>query len=160
MPDPSSATMIYQMKPLKERSPFKIYVEQLTVANLAAFDTAWATFKIATNGITLGVFRDEKVLIYDNFISGLIPTEEFARRENKLLIRYTGDTSGSQHRVELPAPAMDLLTSETGDANFIVLNDADVMQIFVSEFEQLAKSPLDGSEAVTIQSVQYVGRNL
>ena len=99
-------------------------------------------------------------MIYDTFVSGLMPTDEFARRENKLLIRYSGDTTGSKHRVELPAPDMSVLTSETGDANFIVLADAGVMAAFVTAWEQIARSPLDGDEAVTINSIQYVGRNL
>lgn len=160
MPDPSHATMVFQCKPRKETSPFKIFVTQLTVANLAAFDTAWATFKTSVIAITLGVHKSDKVLVYDTPISGLLPTSEFARRENKLLIRYSGDTTGSKHRVEMPGPDMDVLTSETGDANFIVLADAGVMAAFVTQFEALAKSPLDGSEAVSIDSVQYVGRNL
>ncbi len=160
MPDPSHATMIFQMKPQKETSPFKIFVEQLTVANLAAFDTAWATFKTAVIAITLGQHKNDKVLVYDTFISGALPSDEFARRENKLLIRYSGDTTGSKHRVEMPAPDMSVLTSETGDANFIVLADASVMATFVTQFEGLAKSPEDGSEAVSINSIQYVGRNL
>ncbi len=160
MPDPSSATMNFQMKPRTETSPLKIYVEQLTVANLAAFDTAWATYVAAVVAITLGQHKNNKVLVYDTFISGALPSSEWARRENKLLIRYSGDTSGSKHRTECPAPDMGVLTSETGDGNFIVLADASVMATFVSEFEALAKSPLDGSEAVSIDSIQYVGRNL
>lgn len=160
MPQPSFATQTFQMLPIKETSPFKIYVEQLTVANLAQFDTDWASFKAATAAISLGVLKSENVAVYDNFISGSLPSDNFARRENKLLIRYRGASSGSKFRVEMPAPDNSVLTFETGDANFVTLADAGVMATFVVAFQLLAKSPDDGSEAILIDSVQYVGRNL
>ncbi len=156
----SHGTMIFQMVPIKERSNFKIYTNEIDVADLAAWLTDWGNLKTSTQAITLGVLAQERVAIYDTFISGAIPTDMFARRENKLLIRYTGDTAGTKHRVELPAPDNSVLTFETGDGNFVVLADAGVMAAFVADFETLARSPLDGDENVTIQSIQYVGRNL
>lgn len=160
MADPSNASMIFQMIPIKERSNFKIFTNQLTAANLVAWNADWATLKTTTQAITLGILAHERVQIYDTLISGAMPTDNFARRENKLLIRYTGDTTGSKHRMELPGPDNSVLTFETGDGNFVVLADAGVMAAFVTAFEVIAASPLDGDESVTIQSVQYVGRNL
>lgn len=157
---PSNATMIFQMKPVKETSPFKIYTNQIDAADLAAWLVDWGALKTATQAITLGELQKERVVIYDTFLSGALPASEFARRENKLLIRYTGNTTGDKFSVELPAPDMGVLTSETGDANFIVLADGAGMAAFVAAFEQLARSPSDDAENVTIQSVQYVGRNL
>jgi hypothetical protein len=106
------------------------------------------------------VQRQEKVLIYDTFISGLLPVSNFARRELKLLLRYQGDVTGDIFTLEIPTPDLAALTMETGDANFVNLADAGVMAQFVTDFVALARSPVDDTETVTILSAQVVGRNL
>jgi len=160
MASPSNATMTFQMLPINEKSPFKIYTNEIDAADLAAWLTDWGALKTATVAITLGVLAHERVVIYDTPLTAGLPASNFARRENKLLIRYIGDTLGEKYSVELPAPDNVALTFESGDANFVVLADAGVMATFVGAFETLARSPRDGDETVTIQSIQYVGRNL
>ncbi len=160
MAQTSQASMVFQMKPAQERSNFNIHTNQIDAADLAAWLVDWGALKTATVAITLGVLAHERVKIYDTQFGTGLPASNFARRENKLLIRYTGDTSGDKFSAELPAPDNVALTFETGDANFVVLADAGVMATWVAAFELLARSPEDGDENVTIQSVQYVGRNL
>ncbi len=160
MAQTSQASMVFQMLPIKERSNFNIHTNQIDAVDLAAWLVDWGDLKTATVAITLGVLAHERVKIYDTLLSGALPSSNFARRENKLLIRYTGDTTGDKFRAELPAPDNSVLQFETGDANFVVLADGGVMATWVAAFELLARSPDDGDENVTITSVQYVGRNL
>ncbi len=160
MAENSWTSMVFQMVPIKERSNLNIAVNQIDAANLATFLTQWGAMKTATEAITLGVLAHERVKIYDTQLGTGFPTDMFARRENKLLISYQGDTTGSKHKLEMPAPDNSVLSFETGDANFVVLADAGVMAAWVTAFEAMARSPVDGDENVTVLSAKYVGRNL
>lgn len=156
----SSANLTIQTIVKKERSKFNIPSYQIDVANLATWLTGWGTLKTASAAICAGVIRHEKVLIYDTALDANIPTDGFARRELKLLLRYQGDTSGEIYRSEFPCPDLDVLTFESGDANYVVMADAGVMAAFISAWEAIARSPEDESETVTILDIHVVGRNL
>ncbi len=160
MAENSWGSLVFQMVPVKERSNFNVAMNQIDAANLAAWLVQWGNLKTSVAAITLGVLAHERVKIYDTQLGTGYPTDMFARRENKLLISYQGDTLGKKFTVELPSPDNSVLTFETGDANFVVLADAGVMAAFVTDFEAIARSPEDGDETVTMLSAKYVGRNL
>ena len=155
----SKAIVNIQSKVQKERSPFIVPSYQMTAANFDAWHTAWGTLKGAAAAICAGILRDEITQAQDLLLDATIPTDNYARRELKLLIRYRSNTSGKDFRSEFPCPDLSVLTFETGDANFVVLADGGVMAAFVGAYEAFARSP-DNAENVTIQSVQVVGRNL
>lgn len=160
MVDGSKATVNIQSIVVKERSPFSTPTYQLTAANLVAWDALWVTLKAAIVGICAGTVRDEDVLIYDTLLDSGMPITNYARRELKLIIRYTGDTTGDLFKAEFPCPKMSVLIMESGDANFVQLADAGLMATFVTAWEALARSPKDELETVTVQSAQVVGRNI
>lgn len=133
---------------------------QIDAANLGTWLTQWGTFKSATDAICAGTLRHEKISIYDTFLSAVIPTDNFARRELKLLISYQGDSTGRRWTMEFPCPQLDVLTMETGDANYVNLADAGVMAAWVSAFVDIARAPDDDTETVTVLSARVVGRNI
>ena len=155
----SSAVLTIQSIVRKEKSPLAFTTYQINAGNLAAWDTAWGTFKTATDAILLGVIRDEHVAVHDNLLDASLPASNHARRELKLLVRYSGDTSGDLFRMEVPCPDLGALTYTSGDANFLDIG-VGVLATWVSEAEALMRSPKDATETVTINSVQVVGRNI
>lgn len=144
----------------KERSPVAFNTYQIDAANLATWLTGWGAFKTALDAIILGVLAKEVVALYDTDLSGAMPTSPFARRETKLLLRYSGNVTGDVFRIEIPTPDLAALTYSSGDENFINLADGGVMAQFVTDFESIARSPDDDSETVTVISAQVVGRNI
>lgn len=160
MPTPSNGTLNIQSRVVKERSPLRVSTYQIDAANLVAWKALWDTFVTATIAICAGTVRDEGVYVYDQILDAAIPTDNFARRELKMLIRYVGDTTGSVHKMEFPCPDLDVLTMESGDANYVNIADAGVMAAWVAAFEAFARSPDDDTESVTIQSAQVKGRNI
>lgn len=144
----------------KETSHFGFTHVTLTPANVAAYVTDFGTFTTALAAIVRGVVRQEVIKYSDDLVDGSLPADQDARRELKMLVRYTGDTSGDKFSMEIATPDLSALTLESGDANFIQLADAGVMATFVTAFEAIVTSPTDPTEAVTIISAQVVGRNI
>ena len=156
----SKGIMNIQSRVAKERSPFTVQAQQMTAANYTTWHSEWGSLKTATDAIIAGVIRDETTVAEDALLDGSVPASNIARRELKLLIRYTGNVSGDEFRSELATPLLTALTMESGDANFVQLADGGVMAAFVTAFQTFARSPNDPTENVTIQSVQVVGRNI
>lgn len=143
----------------KETSNIAFTTYQITAANTVAWDALFATFKTDTDNILLGVQKKEAVFIHDNVLSGSLPSDNFARRENKLLVRYSENSSGEKFRMEIPTPDNTALTFESGDANFVVIADGGVMAAWVASWEAIARAPTTGL-AVSVDSIEYVGRNI
>lgn len=156
----SSVTLSVQSIVKKERSPMNVACAQLTSVNVDAQMTLWDALKTATDAIIHGVSRHDTVRYRDILDDSAMPVSNEARREKKLLVRYTGDTDGKEFRLEIPTPDLTLLTMESGNANFVNIADAGVMAQWVADFEAFAKAPDNGLELVTVQSVQFVGRNI
>jgi len=130
---------------------------QIDAANLATWLTGWGDLKTALGAITLGVQAHERVTIYDTVLDPSVPTNPFAQRELKLLVRYQGDTTGRKRSFEVPCPDLAALTL-TGKDN-VLLADGGVMAAFVTAWEAVARMPDDDSETVSITGAEVVGRN-
>lgn len=141
----------------EELSPHRFYHGPLTVGTLAGFLTEFGDYKTALDAIVLGTLAKEKIVLDDTILSAAIPANNFAQRELKLLIRYTGDTSGKVYTLEIPTPDLSALEL-VGD--FVNIADAGVMAAWVTEFEGIARTPDDDTETVTVVSAQVVGRNI
>lgn len=156
----SNSSITIQSIVEKETSHFGVSHIVLTAANVDQFITDWGTFRTALDAIIRGVIRQSVVKFADDLVSGALPASQDARRELKMLVRYTGDTTGDKFTMEIATPDLSALTLETGDANFINLADAGVMATFVTEFESVVRSPDDPTETVTMINAQVVGRNI
>lgn len=119
------------------------------VAHQAALDAAVAAL---TNGqLARSSFGTRDLVSSDNGPFG-------SKRENKILVTYKGVTSEKIFRIEVPCEALV-------EANYLAGSDeldpanAEVTA-FVDAFEDIARSPDNGTEAVTVLSLRFVGRNL
>jgi len=146
-----------------EKSNHKVPSYQIDAANLATWLTGWGDYKTALGAILIGTLQKENVAIYDTVLSNTAPTDPYAQRETKLLVRYRGDTNGQLYTLTIACPDLSALTFATGalgNSDYITLADGGVMAAWVTAFEAIARSPELDTETVTVESVQVVGRNL
>lgn len=140
-----------------EKSPFQITTITPTAANHDTWKSNMAALKTALADITLGVAQQEVQTALVDVLDNTPPTNALAQRESKWLVTYKGNTSEKLFRSEIPtADIVGHLLPASDEAD---LTEAD-MAAFVSAFETVARSPDNGTEACTVLSVRFVGRNI
>lgn len=126
----------------------------LTAANFDAQDGLWDTFQSAVDGIIVGVIATRKLLAQDIIVSADLPTEAFAQRELKWLVRYTGNTTAGKYTAEIPTPDAELVLAGTDFMNIGVGAGAT----FVTAFEAVVRPT--GEAGVNVENIVLVGRKL
>lgn len=140
-----------------EKSRVTVYNGAITSASIAGFLTQFGALRTAIEGITLGVVQQEAWVGDRTVISNTPPPNEFAQRELKWMVTYTGDTSNKVFQVTVPtADATGNLVPGTDLADLTTT----AMAAFVTAFEAIARTPDSDLETVTIQSIRLVGRNI
>lgn len=142
-----------------ETTRHNIPMAVITSGNLDSQLTLLGTYQTALDGIVLGTVSVEDFHARVDEISSAIPASPYAQREQKLLIRYVGDTTGDKFTLTIGTPDLAGLTIPSG-SDFVTLADGGIMAAWVSAFEAVAVSPNDDSESVTVISAQVVGRNI
>jgi len=140
-----------------EKSSFEVFVGDITAISIAGFLTDFGALRTAVEGITLGTVNKEQWIGDRTLLSNTPPGDPLAQRENKWRVVYTGDTSGKLYSLEIA-------TAELGGGHLLANSDfADLaetdMAAFVTAFEDIARTPDDDTETVTVVSIQFVGRN-
>jgi len=137
-----------------ETTTFRVNTTPLTAANFDAQVALQVALGVAIVGITRGTLQK---IVYGNEIqSPGVSSDPFAQREIKWLIRYIDDTTGEPFRVELGCADMDAL--DPNNRGFANIGDGDVVDAFVSAFEDYVLSP--NGNAVSVTSIELVGRNI
>lgn len=154
MPQTSSFTFLDRGS---ETSVHTLFMGAITAVSLPGFLTDFGTYKAALAAITLGTIKKERWVGDDTLLSSVPPVSNLAQRESKFLVSYVGDTSQKTFTLEIPTADLAGITFSAGDE--IDLTVAP-MPAFVAAFEQLARSPDDNTETVTILTVRHIGRNL
>jgi len=139
-----------------EKSSFGVTSVTANAGNLAAQQTLAADLVAATDDLTIGELTKQQMalVILD---SPAIPTNPYAQREMKWLVQYQGVTSGKLFSVEIAAP--DITDNVVANSDVADLASAD-WDAWVTAFEAFAKSPDNGTEAVTVIGARLVGRNI
>jgi len=142
-----------------EASTHAVHGIAITAANYDAQVALIAAYDTALQNIIIGELQvaDFHADIFN--ISSDLPTNNFAQRELKILVRYQGDTSGDIFTVEIACPDLTNLTL-LPNTDFVDLADGDIMAAWVTAFEALARAPGAPTETVTVLSAQVVGRNI
>lgn len=138
----------------REKSTAGFRGVDLNAGNFAAQQALMDALVSATQVIVLGTkVKDTRKAVVTTFTETR-PVSPFAQRENKWLVRYTDNVTPSGNgTLEIPAPDLDFL-----DANGTHLDLAGVEgAAWVAAFEAYQRSKL--GNAVTVASVEYVGRN-
>lgn len=138
-----------------ESTSWSVPVTTLTAANYVAKKTLIDALVGAVANFTLGSINKNIVVIDNELVSTLPASSTLAQRENKLLLRYHGATSF--HKFQVSIGTFDL-TTVIPHSEFIDLT-AGFGLTLKTQFELIVVSPDDSSEAVILDSGQYVGRN-
>jgi len=138
-----------------ESASITLAIATLSAANVVAKKALIDTLRTTIATLVIGVdakheLTFEKVITSQNRASSTL-----AQRENKWLVRYHGNTSLKKFQCSIPTADLSLLPD---GSEFLDMTDTDPAA-FKSAFEAIVVSPDDGAEAVTVDSVQFVGRN-
>lgn len=139
-----------------ERSTVQVNATTLTAANFDAQYAAFVSFYDAIVAITEGLRVGANFGNAYPIVAANTPASSpNAQRERKWLVRYRDGTALKDYQMELPCA--DLTFLDPNNREYADMSDTDVAA-FVTAFEAFVISP-DGN-AVTVQSIQHVGRNL
>jgi len=139
-----------------EKSSFGVVSVTGNAGNLTAQEAAATALTDAVANLSIGVVSKQSYAILLIDAPG-IPTNPYAQRELKWLVQYQGNTSGKIFTIEIAAP--DVTDNVVVNSDQADLGSTDWLA-FISAFEAFAKSPDNGTEAVTVIGARLVGRNL
>lgn len=138
-----------------ENASFRVPVVTLTAANLVAQQALHAALAASVAAITMGTVRHTTTLL-DETVGTINPAAStLAQRENKYLARYHDVTTGQKYRVSFPTADLSILPN---NSEFLDLTTG-VGATLKTDFEAVVRSPGNAANAVTLDTVQFVGRN-
>jgi len=127
---------------------------ELTAANFDATIALMTALKTAVEAVVLGVLWKRIDQAIDTLTTKTPPASTDAQRERKWIIIYEDTVTFKHYNCELPCADLSLLIANTDRMDI----SAGAGAALVTAFENYVKSP-DGN-AVEVQSVRHVGRNL
>lgn len=139
----------------QELSSIRVKLPDIDAANYAATMTAVAALWAGCLGIITGNLKVSHVSTREVAYGANPPSNQFAQRETKWLIRYKDNTTNEIFRNELPTADLSLLTQ---NSDTITDFSAGVLLAFKNAWEAIVKSP--NGNAVTMISLQHVGKRL
>lgn len=139
-----------------EVSSFELATVALTSVNFTAQGTKVAALDAAIANLTNGELAKTSLGNRELVSNDAGPFGSY--RENKLLVTYRGNTSEKLFRTEIPCPAL-VEANTQANSDLLKLDETEVAAL-VTAFEDLARSPDNGTEAVTVMSIRFVGRNI
>lgn len=138
-----------------ETGSMSIAISTLSAANYAAKSALVDALRTALDAISLGVPQKHET-VFSRVVTSANPApSNLAQRENKYLIRYHGNVTSKKFRASVPAADLSLLPNHE---EFLDLTATEGLAVKTA-FEAIAVSPDNDGEAVTVDSIQFVGRN-
>lgn len=138
-----------------ESSNVSLWVTTLTAANLVAQSTLINNLLTALSAITLGEQQTQVIKLSKTIVSSDLPTNAFAQRESKWLIRYHAATSLKKFTCEVPCADLSLLIP---NSEFADLTGTEFAALKTA-WELIVRDP-DDNELTILDSAQFVGRKL
>jgi len=141
-----------------EKSNWGTAIANQTAANVVAQQALQATLIAKVANISLMASVKEETTFIRTLHAGAQPTNPLAQRENKWLVRYSGDATFKRFSLEIPGADLSLL-STAPQSDFMDSTLTEYTE-FKDAFEAYARSPDDPTETVTLINIQFVGRRL
>jgi len=138
-----------------ETTSAEVALTALNAGNLAAQATLIAALRTAVEGIILGNVVGQQTVQNRPVLANTPAASNLAQRENKWLVRYHGAITFQKFRVSYGTADLSLLPDHS---EFLDLTTSPG-DAFKDAFEAVVKNPNDQSEAVVVDTVQFVGRN-
>jgi hypothetical protein len=139
----------------KELARTRVAVVPLDATNYTAWNTLLDNLQTGIAGIIIGEPASEVRTASQNTLSAALPTDQFAQRETKWIVRSEDNTTHEIFRNEIPCANLSLLS---GNDEFITVFPAGPLQDFQTFWEAAVMSP-DGND-VTLISLQAAGKRL
>lgn len=140
-----------------EKSTVTINNGSITALTIAAFLTQFGALKDAIDDITKGVIVASSWVGDKDTLAATPPTDVFAQRELKWLVRYENVVSHKVYTLEIPtADPTGRLQPQSDKAD---LANTEIAA-FVTAFEAIGRSPENDVDGVNVLEVILVGRNL
>lgn len=141
----------------KELSRTTIFTSVLDSTNYDTVLSDTDLMRNAIDGITTGIMSAQTLVADKQTLSGAAPTNVYAQRELKWLVYYHDNVTNKPYTLTLPcADPTARLIAGTDLANLAQTEIA----AFVTRFQSYAKDPDTQTNAVTVDAMQLVGRNL
>jgi len=138
-----------------ETTTWSVPVVTMSPANAAAQITAQGNLRAAVQALILGNPLQAET-VYTRAMLGNGPADDdLAQRENKWLLRYHDATTYQKAQVSIGTAD---LTKKMAHSEFVDLTGGDGAALKTA-FEAVVVSPFNSSNAVILDSVQFVGRN-
>lgn len=143
----------------QEKSTMTVFNGAITGASIAGFLTDFGALRTAVAGLSRGTIQKEMWVGDNTLLDNTWPDDDpEAQREDKLLVTYQGDTSKKLYHLTIPCINRTLLTFDTkGDG--VAIDTGAAVIAFVTAFEQIARTPDNDEETVTVVAMRFVGRN-
>lgn len=144
----------------KVRIPYIDYTSEKSTASFyvdsAIGDAAITAIVTAVDGVTVGGRQDAVLVVESTKDAGTAgpAASPLAQRENKWLVRGVDSVNGRNVQIEIPCADLTLLT---GGQDFLDLGGTEAAAL-VAALEANVESQ-DGN-AITVSTIQFVGRNL
>jgi len=138
-----------------ETASLQLAITTLSAANLVAKSALVDALRTAIDDLIIGVDAKHEI-VFSRVITATTPaTSDLAQRENKYLVRYHGATTLKKFRASIPTAD---LTLHMPNSEFVDISTG-VGAALKSAWEAIVVSPDDSTEAVVVDSIQFVGRN-
>jgi len=155
MAAPTSSISVQWKDYGNEASNVGLWVTTLTAGNIVAQTTLINGLVTALNGVTLGNQQQQTIKLSTSPLVGGLPTDPFAQRESKWLVRYHAATSLKKFTAEIPCADLALLTPNSEMADMSGTEFANLK----TAWELIVRDP-DDNELTILDSAQFVGRKL
>lgn len=140
-----------------EDSHTKIYNGAVTAVSIGGFITEFGQMRDAIDAISKGTMTKEMWVGDATELSNVLPTDVYAQREIKWLVRYQDNVTKNVYTLTIPcADPTGRLLPQSDMANLAQTE----MAAFVTRFQSFARSPESDQNNVTVLSIELVGRNL
>lgn len=136
-----------------ESANFRVPIITLTPANVAATETLVGNLKTAIAGISNGVFSSSDIVYAASPVVTTRATGTANQKENKYLCRYHDNVTGRKSRVSIPVADLSVLPD---GEEFLDLT-AGAGQAFKTAFEAVVRDDITPDNAITLDTVQFVG---
>lgn len=137
-----------------EYSNFRVPVINYTAGNFATNQGLITALQNALLDIILGNLASRTLTLEITDVNDTPVTDPVAQRELKALVSYRDNINSALYRAEIPTPDLTNLITGTDLFN---LSDTEIAA-FVTAFEAIVRG--GGVNAVTVESMRLVGRNL
>lgn len=125
---------------------------EITDVNIVAQTAALDTLRLAMEAISLGGVQKRQLVAWVNETK-VEPTDPFAQREIKWLVRYKDTSSDKEYSLEIPCADLQFLDPENSDK---ALMSGTEVAAYKAAFEAVVRSP-EGNATEVIELL-FVGR--